>query len=154
MAIKTITVRREGPPARFEAKANAALSPGHLIEILSTGKVQKHGTEGGACEKAFALENENYGKGIETAYATDEQVVYEIFKPGDVVLAIIADGENVSIGSKLESKGAGTLKVVAADTSAGTVKPSSIVGVALEAVNMSGSAGADPSPYCKVRIVG
>lgn len=152
MARKTIALKGAG--VRSEALANAGITPGMLVELLSTGKIQKHGTAGGSgVEKAFALEDELQGKEITDAYTTNTLVQYAIFSPGDVVNALLADGENAAIGSKLESNGDGKLRVVDADTSAGTIKVQSIVGVALEAVDMTGSAGEDPTGRIAVRIL-
>jgi hypothetical protein len=151
---KSIVLKTFGGVIREEAIANAILTPGHLVELLSTGKIQKHGTAGGsAVERAFAVEDELQGKTIRDNYAANSRVQYNIFRSGDNVLAILADGENVVVGDKLESAGAGTLRKVVADTSAGTIKVQSVIAVALEAVDMSGSSGVDPSGRIAVRII-
>jgi len=72
--------------------------------------------------------------------------------PGAEIYALLKNGENAAIGVFLESAGDGTLQVLDADASVGLVKTNSIVGVALEAVDMSGSSGVDPSGRIKVRI--
>lgn len=149
MAIKTIVVKGEG--IRFEALANAGITPGHLVEIMSTGKMRVHATAGGNAEKAFAVEDDIQGNNIDHAYSADDLVQYEIFRPGDVVLAMLANGQNVAIGDKLESSGTGTLTKYAADSQ--DPYEDTIVGVAMEAVNMSDSSLADPSGRIKVRIV-
>ena len=135
-----------------EAQANGAISPGHLVELASTGKIQVHATAGGSAERAFALEAEESGGAIGTAYSDGDQVKYGIFPAGSIVVGRLYDGENAAIGNKLESQGDGTLRVVDTDASAGEIIPGSIVGVALEAVDMSDSSGADPDPYIKIRI--
>lgn len=150
---KTIVVKGQG--VRFEAVANAAITPGHLVELMSTGKIKVHATAGGNCEKAFAVENDLQGETISDAYSASDIVQYNIMRPGDVVNAILKDGENASIGSLLESAGDGTLQVHVADIESGgdSILTNQIVGVAMEAVNMSGSTGEDPSNRINVRIV-
>ena len=151
MASNTITVK--GDPIRYEYVCNAAITPGHLCEIMSTGNARVHATAGGAAEKLIALEDENQGGEIGTAYTASNIGLFGIFKPGDVAYMLLANGETAAIGSKLESYGDGTLRVVDTDTSAGTIEVGSIVGVALEAVDMSSSSSVDPSGRIKVRIM-
>ena len=148
MAIKTITVK--GDPVVDEYAAAAAITPGHLVEIASTGKVQVHSTSAGPARTCFALEDDLQGNEIGEAYAADDRVQVGTFKPGDRVFALLADGENASIGSKLESNGDGTLKVYDGTASAGDLQ--TIIGEATEAVDMSGSSGADPSGRITVLI--
>ena len=152
MANNTIIIKGLG--VRNEAIANAAITPGHLVELMSTAKVRVHATAGGAgVERAFAVEDDLQGNDIADAYSAGDMVQYNIMLPGDEVYALLANGENASIGSKLESAGDGTLRVVDTDTSVGTIAIQSQVAVALEAVDMSGSSGADPSGRIKVRIM-
>lgn len=140
-----------------ELVANEILYPGHLVEQISTGKVQKHATAGGTALAAFALEDELQGKTIHEAYAAADQVQVWIPTRGDMVYARLANGETAVIGSKLESAGGGELRVhvpVAADSNdAITVVPQCIVGIATEAVDMSGSSGADPEGFIIIRII-
>ena len=134
-----------------EYPAVAAITPGHLVELTSADKVQAHGTEGGNAIPQFALEDELQGKAITDAYAADDRVFVWVAGRGDEVNAILADGENVAIGDFLESKGNGTLKKWVAESA--TDVPNAIVGQALEAVDMSGSSGEDPSARIAIRIV-
>ena len=145
MAYKTITVM--GEPVRKELTATAvAITPGFLVERTSTtGQCQAHANAGLNAVRMFALEDENQGKEISDAYAVSALIQVGIFNAGDEVYALLADGQNAAIGSFLESNGDGYLKVHAAD-SAGVVEyPEAIVGQALEALDMSGSAGEDPA---------
>lgn len=93
-----------------EAVAAAAVSPGMLGEIASTGKVQAHSTEGGRAEKIIVLEDALQGRSIETAYSKDERVSLAFGLPGDVWNILLAAGENVSKSDELISGGDGTLK--------------------------------------------
>jgi len=150
MANKVIILIGHG--VRQEHKAVAAITPGHLVELTSADKVQKHGTAGGSAEKAFAVEDDLQGNDINDDYAVNAFVQYNIMRSGDRVYALLANGETAVIGSKLESNGDGTLRVVDADVSAGDIGVGSIVGVAMEAVDMSDSSAADPSGRIPVRI--
>ena len=135
-----------------EYPAAAAITPGHLLELTSAGKVQKHSNAGQVVLPMFALEDEMQGNGIDDAYAAADQVQVWIPTRGDEVYAWLADGQNVSEGDYLESDGAGCLQKYAA-SSAGVVEyPSSIVAQALEAVDLSASANT-AAGRIKVRII-
>ena len=153
MAKKTIQLKGNG--IRNEALANTSgILPGHLIELMSTGKIRVHATAGGSApERAFAVEDELQGGEIDTAYSSGAIVQYNIFNRGDEVYAWLLNGESVVIGDKLESAGNGELRKVVADTSARTVAVQSIIGIALQAVDMSGSAGVDPTGRIAIRII-
>lgn len=137
-----------------ERNAAAAISPGHLIEHTTTvGQVQVHATQDGDVTPVMiALENELIGEGITDAYATAGKVQCWIAGRGEEAYMRLANGENAAYGAKLTSQGDGTLKVI--DAASGGVEYSNqIVGIALEAVDMSGSSAADPSGWIKVMIV-
>ncbi len=143
-----------------EAKATAAtIKPGHLIEKVSAGTVQKHATAGGNSQKMFAYENEGIGGTIDTEYAASTLVKYIIPVRGAEVNAILANGENVAIGDFLESAGGGELRkhdpILNANSSGDTavIYPEAIVGIAMQAVDMSGSSAVDPSGRIAVEIV-
>lgn len=111
MSANTIILR--GCECHEEARAGAALKPGHLIEAYNaagTLKVRKHSTYGGAGEKAFAKENALYAQGITDAYASSDLVFYCIAEPGDLLQARLpAAATAVVAGDKLVSNGDGTL---------------------------------------------
>lgn len=141
-----------------ERVANAAITPGHLIQVMSTGNVRVHPNAAQNAAKIFAVESDNEGEGVDDAYAASDRVKMWFPKPGDMVYALLADGQTAAIGDFLESAGDGTLQVHAADIAESaesqTIYEMAIVGMAEEAVDMSGSSGADPSTArIKVRIV-
>lgn len=133
-------------------KAAGEITPGMLIELTSAGTVQANSGAGLACQKMFATEDELQGRTIDDNFAATEPVQCWVANPGDEVLAWLADGEDVAIGDKLVSDGAGKLKAITADSSAAVIEETPIA-EALEAVDMSGSSGADPSGRIKVRIL-
>ncbi len=154
MAYKTITIL--GTPIIKEYIANAAITPGHLCEVMSTGKARVHATAGGTAQTMFALEDENLGGEIGTAYTADNIARFGIFRPGDEVFGLLADGQTAIIGSFLESTNDGTLTVYSEASgvvSGAELADHSIVGKALEAVDMSGSAGVDPSPRIRFEVM-
>jgi hypothetical protein len=143
-----------------EFVASAAITPGHLVEVISGGEIRVHTTASGNVLPMFAFENELEGEGIDTAYAHEDPVQVWIPTRGDIVNALLADGQTIVAGDFLESAGDGTLTKYVADhwhsADVGTVYPLQIVGVATEAVDLSGaSAGLHPASglRLKVRIV-
>ena len=127
------TISLKGDGILKERKANAAITPGHLIEVMNTGNVRVHSTAGGQAQRAFALENDLIGKGIDDAYAQNDNVRYAVFPPGAEVNALLVTGETVAIGDFLESAGNGTLQV------SSTPVEGSNVAIALAAVTGGGS---------------
>jgi hypothetical protein len=146
MARRTIKVKNHSD-VNEEYIAAAAVTPGMLLEVTSAGKVQAHSTSEGNASALFAVEDELQGGDIDTAYAADARVFCWVPNPGDIVNAILVDGENVAIGDLLASNGDGKLKKhVADEISAGEdISPEPIVGVAVQAVNLSDSSGGDSS---------
>jgi hypothetical protein len=132
--------------------AAGAITPGHLLQIDSAGKVVVHATAGGNQTPLIALEDELWGKTIDDAFASGDPVQVWTAQRGEVAYMLLKDGENVAIGDYLESAGDGTLQKHVAD-STGDILTNVLVGMATEAVDMSGSSGEDPSGRIKVRIV-
>ena len=141
MSYNTVKVKKYSDIVE-EYTAAAAITPGMLLELTSASKVQKHSTAGGNMIPMFALEDELQGNGIDDAYAADDQVQVWVAGRGDMVYALLKDGEDVSVGDYLESAGDGYLKKHTTGTAANS---NAIVGQALEALDLSGSSGADPS---------
>ena len=139
---------------RGEGTANAAITPGQLIERMSTGNLRRHANAGQNAQRMFALENELVGDEMTVNYAANAIAQYGIFQAGDEVYALLADGETAVIGSWLESNGDGDLRVHTADSAGAVEYPEAIVGLAREALDMSDSSGADPaSRRIRVEIV-
>jgi hypothetical protein len=151
MAKQTIKLKKYNDIIN-EYNAGTAITPGMLIAVASDGEVDPNASAGGVCEKMFALEDELQGKTIADAYAIGDPVQCWSATPGEEVFAWLADGEDVAIGDVLVSAGTGKLKASTADSSAVVVEEYPIA-VALEAVDMSGSSGVDPTGRIKVRIL-
>lgn len=140
---------------RLNVTASAvAINPGMLLEWTSGSLVQAHNSAGETLYGVMvAQEDENQGKGISDAYAASALINVGIFRSGDEVVLRLANGQNASIGSLLESDGAGALNVHALGSALVVESPQAIVGYALEAVDMSDSSAADPSGLILVRII-
>jgi hypothetical protein len=147
-----------------ENTAAAAITPGMLIELTSSGTVRKHNSANTFAMPMFALENYLEGKTIEDAYATGDQVQVWVPGRGDEVYALLADGFNIAIGDALTSNGGGFLKKSDTDFQSyasfneGKFSDRPIIGIALEAKDLTPS-GSDSSaagqyfPYIRIRIV-
>jgi hypothetical protein len=68
------------------------------------------------------------------------------------VYALLANGQNASVNSFLESNGDGYLKTISTDAPS-YQEIHSVVAIALEAVDMSGSSGVDPSGRIRIMII-
>lgn len=138
-----------------EYAANAAITPGHLIEVISTDKVQVHATGDGNALPMFAIEDDLQGKTIDQAYAAGDRVQVWIPQRGDQVNAILHDEEAVVIGDFLTSYGDGTLKKYDVAASGAIIEsPALIVGVALAALDLSSSSAASvANTRIAVRII-
>ena len=92
-----------------EAIALAEINPGNLLELLSTGKVQKHSEEDGFGLVMVAVEDALQGNTVIIAYAADARVIYHHEAPATRFMALLKAGENVTIGEALISDGEGRL---------------------------------------------
>lgn len=120
-----------------EMVANAAITPGDLVEVMSTGRVRRHNGRSENALTMFALEDELQGKTIDDNYAQHDKVQVWVAGRGDLVYARLKADENISIGDWLVSAGDGTLeKYNPAFHSAGDdVHPLKIVAQACDASN-------------------
>lgn len=139
MAERTIVLK--GTPERYEGKSDSTIYPGYLIRQTSTG-LAVHATAGQKCAAMFAIEDSLQGNDIDDAYTSGNQLQYVHARPGDEILAVLKNGQNVAKGALLESGGDGTLQAYAAD-SAGAAEPDVPIAFAREALNLSTSAIGD-----------
>ena len=135
-----------------EIVAGGTITPGHLIAEGSGGTVAVHGSAGQNCIAMFALEDELQGNDIDDDYSSGDQVQCWYPYRGDQVYCILADGEDIAIGDLLESAGDGTVQKHVASSAGAVEYPLAVIGQATHALDMSGSAGEDPSPRLIVRI--
>lgn len=137
------TILLSGEPGCYEAVANAAITPGHLVELMSTGKLRKHATAAAVCSAMFAREEEYVGGGIDTDYAALDQVSYWVGTKGDRFYALVAASASaIVIGDMLESAGDGTLRKTTHDVASATTAAAWPIARAVEAVDNSGGGSA------------
>lgn len=152
MAYSTIKLKDMGNPMVEELEANAAITPGMLVEEMTTGKVRAHATANGNATPMFALEDEFQGKGITDAYASGDRVQCWHPQKGDQVYALLADGENVAIGDFLASNGDGFLQKFTGGASTLEDLPLEIVAKAKEAIDRSSSSGGDTNTTGRIVV--
>jgi hypothetical protein len=92
-------------------KAAEAIKPGHLVNFDGSGDLVKHATAGGFAARAFALERDELGNGIDVDYATNDVVKVGHFHQGLRVNAIVASGAALAKGAYVESAGNGKVRV-------------------------------------------
>lgn len=128
------TILLKGEVIRKEGVTDEAVTPGELVERGGSNDYQA-ATSGnsGTAMKAFALENDLLGDGIDDDYDSGDTMQIGYPERGAEVYAFLAYGDNVSVGAALESAGSGNLTA----HSSGRV-----IGHALEAVNNTTVSGA------------
>lgn len=110
MPVRT-TILSGGFGARFEAVANAACNPGHFMRRRSDGKVEKNGTADVIIAPLIAIENEIFGNGVTTAYASGDNVLMLHLERGAVVNAkLAAAAAAIVIGDPISVSNDGTVK--------------------------------------------
>jgi len=135
MALATISrIHSKGDYRYEEHVADAALSPGHLLEINSDNEVLKHNSADTVAECLFAMEDALQGRLVSTAYAAAEVVPCILPAKGSVVNARLYAGTSYTVGAMLESNGDGTLAT-------GTTYPIAVVEDS--ACDLSGSGAVD-----------
>lgn len=151
--MKTVILKRYNN-VQFEAIANEAITPGSLVEVMSTGKIKNHATAQGNAIPYFVIEDAIMGKTINDNVAKDDLARVMVAGRGDEVYAILATSQTIVVGDLLASAGDGTLEEFTAikcdsNASAGAVTtPLQAVAVALEAVTTTSA-----TKRIKVRII-
>ena len=106
------TIHLGGPIVRVnDIPANAAITPGHLIERTG-GEYGLH-TAAAAGPLTLALNAPELNKTVDDAYAAADLMFAGIFPAGSSGWAWLASGENVTDGAVLESAGSGYLRALA-----------------------------------------
>lgn len=107
---------KEYPLATFDVYGDGAITPGMLVEV-NTGYAAPHGSSAGFALPTFAVEGLNIDTDsktmgdIDVDYAVEgEPVKVGFFHAGDEVYALLAAGQDVALGARLESNGDGYLK--------------------------------------------
>lgn len=110
----TIVLRGDLHKRHEEARANAALSPGHIIMKNASNKVLKHASAGVGGQMWVAKERGAFGTPagtINDAYAADDLVFYHMPQRGDLLYCrVAAAAVAIAFNDPLTSDGAGGLK--------------------------------------------
>jgi len=85
------------------------LLPGMVVEADSAGTLQLHSTSGGVAERIVACEDALQGNDKTVLYVAGEVVDCGIMYPGSESQVMLVAGQNVAIGSKGMSNGAGKI---------------------------------------------
>jgi len=104
---RVITLRGT-PIINEDNKAGEAIKPGHLL-MISGGNLIKNTGNAANVARAFALERDEFGNDIDTAYATNDVVKVGVFHGGQRVLAFTPSGQNLAKGARVEADNAGRL---------------------------------------------
>ena len=136
-------------------RAANTITPGMLVSLHTDGTAQPHGTASGNALAMFAVEDELQGKSIDETYAAASPCQVWVPRRGDIVYAILKDGNDVAIGDFLESGGDGRLQRLAAPDSTADIATARIVAQAIEAVDTSDSSGATSGtlvPHARIKV--
>jgi hypothetical protein len=126
-----------------EAIAAEAITPGHLLTLNASAQAIKHNVAGPAAAAGVqftgpirvAVENDFFGKGIDDAYAINDQVVYQELDSGCEFMSLVAAGAAaIAYSDLVESAGNGTVRK--------TVVQANAIGRAAEAVDNSAGGAA------------
>lgn len=145
---KTVFLRGNAVYIDGEVEAAKTIVPGQLIEESAAGEWQPHSTAGANAQKAFAMEQELIGNGIDTDIDAGEKFTVMFPAPGSEIYAWLDDGETAVVGNALVSAGEGSLDVYAAQAvdeggaATYTIYDQNIVAYAVEDVD--NSLGATP----------
>ena len=102
-----------------EAPVAEAITPGHLVAINSSGQMIKHNVAGPAAAAGanaqgivrVAVENDIFGKGIDDAWAVNDQGLYQVLDSGCEIMALLAAAAPaVAYNDLVESAGNGTVR--------------------------------------------
>lgn len=145
MATKNVILFK-GDALYKEAPALASITPGMLVDFLSSG-VGFHATASGTVRRhAFADFADFVGDGIDTAYTSGDTCKFMIPTPGSEINALVqVSGAAIVVGDPVCSAGDGTLVKYSAQLEGATstaIKLNTIVGYALKAVDNSAGATA------------
>jgi hypothetical protein len=127
MAFETIKIKKYFDVI-IEKAAAAAITPGHVLELISAGTVQKCATAGGKWAGLVALEDALQGKGIDDNYAATDRVQIWVAGRGEVVNMLLEDEQNIVIGDFIEIATGGRVRKFTSGVA---------IGIAVEAKDLS-----------------
>src|SRR5262249_9735757 len=124
----------------------SAIYPGMLIERDLTASVLRwkpHATAAAAAVPSFACDHPMANKGVDDVYATGDLVEAGVMQPGAAVWALIASGQTIVAGNRMESAGDGTLRVFGSGV---------VIAAAMESVTNNGTGTLVNGLYKRIRV--
>ncbi len=110
--LRSVVVRSQSNE-RSEAEANGAIPPATLVELESDGRVVINSIVTGVVPINVAVENDLKGGAIDDDYVDGDRVQYDQFQSGDEILVLLADGQDITKGDRLEATTGGQVVVLA-----------------------------------------
>lgn len=104
--------------------ASVPITPGMQIETFNDSGVLKWRPQDAAADvqsRFFALEEMEWGKGVDDDYGVGDLVKAGHVHPGGTVWGLVPSGQDITIGDYLQSNGDGTFKEATATTAAANV---------------------------------
>lgn len=97
---------------------SVVLTPGHAVERFNSGGVirWRKATAASAGPLTIATNQSMLNKGVDDTYAVGDLVEASVLQPGATAWMLIASGQNIAAGNKLEHAGDGTLRILASGT--------------------------------------
>lgn len=111
MAATMIKSRVLGDRKVLERVSSAALSPGHIIEIVAAQTCKKS-TYTANQPRYIALNYSAVGQAVDTAYASGDLIQIGVFLPGDEVWVMAPTGLTIALEAVLYLDGAGRVTTV------------------------------------------
>jgi len=134
--MKRVVLKGHSGAQYGEAIAEAAITPGHIIELdASTQKAQKQASAKAPLK--VAIENHHVGGGLDTAYAADDRVIFQTLRSGAEFQALVGESvAAIAYGAlvKVNTAVPGTVITVASNADG------LAIGIAREAVDNSANA--------------
>lgn len=122
----------QGQYKEADVATGAVITPGHIVDVNSTGQATVNGTAGKQ-PVMVAVENDIFGKGIDDNWTEGERLIYQHLMPGHEFYGLVAaEGAAIAYDALIECHTDGTIKATstaanaigrartAVDNSAGT----------------------------------
>lgn len=108
MPATAINSRVLGPRKKLEHLSSAALSPGHIIEIVAAQTCRKS-TLTANQPRYIAMNDSKIGQSVGTAFGSGDRIPIGVFLPGDWVYVMCPTGQTITLELVLCLDGAGRL---------------------------------------------